>query len=75
MFHDPVKLMAQITVFPHVIMYSHDVEDEWKQITAMLSYNTQIWWALIINTKERLNHRRELDNKFSVCIVDPNTLI
>ena len=40
MVHDPVKLMAQITVFPHVVVYGHDVEDEWKQITAMLSYNT-----------------------------------
>ena len=40
MVYDPVKLMTEITVFPYVIVYSHDVEDEWKQITAVLSYNT-----------------------------------
>ena len=40
MVYDPVKLMAQITVFPYVIVYSHDVEDERKQITAVLSHNT-----------------------------------
>ena len=36
MVHDPVKLMAQITVFPYVVMYSHDMVDERKQITATL---------------------------------------
>ena len=36
----PVKLMAQITMFPYVVVYSHDVEDERKQITAVFSYNT-----------------------------------
>ena len=42
MVHDPVKLMAQITVFPYVVVYSHGVKDEQKQITAMLSYNTDL---------------------------------
>ena len=40
MVHDSVKLMAQITLFPYVVVYSHDVVDERKKITAMLSYNT-----------------------------------
>ena len=42
MVHEPVKLIAQITAFPYVIVYSHDVVDEWKQITAMLSYKTDL---------------------------------
>ena len=75
MVPNSVKLMAQITVFLYLVVYSHDMIDEWKQIKAMLLYNTQIWWALIMNTKERLNYTRGLDNKFSVCIVDQNTLI
>ena len=40
MLHDPVKLMAQITAFPYVVVYSHEVGDERKQITAVFSYNT-----------------------------------
>ena len=40
MVHDLVKLMAQITMFPYVVVYSHDMEDKRKQITAVFSYNT-----------------------------------
>ena len=58
MVPNPVKFMAQITVFPYLVVYNHDVIDEQKQITAMLSYNTYIWWALITNTEKRLNYRR-----------------
>ena len=39
MVHDPVKLMAQIKVFPYVIVCSHDLVDKQKQITVMLLYN------------------------------------
>ena len=50
----------------------------WKTSGSRLqqcSHTTHRFGGLIMNTKERLNHKRELDNKFSVCIVDQNTLI
>ena len=40
MIPNPMKFMAQITVFPYLVVYSHDVIDEQKQFTAILSYNT-----------------------------------